>query len=157
MALRWTRTGLRTTPCSMLQGKGMEVQGTAVVWLIPDKCTKPRRVEGLVTPDMKEADILLSWVEMMKPCWGLLSEDFPAVKDQEESCKRTESRKKENGDGNSKFWAAQRSETFEERENRLNKELKEEMMAKYSSIFVEKLGEEDRILNVEAEIELKDD
>ena len=93
----------------------------------------------------------------MKPCWGLISEDFPAVRDQVESCKRTESRKKEDGDGNSKFWAAQRSETFEERENRLNKELKEVMMKKYSSVFVEKLGEEDRILDVEAEIELKDD
>ena len=62
----------------------MTVLGTAIVWVVPDNCSKPRRIEGLVTPDMKDADILLSWVEMMKPCWGLLPVNFPAVSDQEE-------------------------------------------------------------------------
>ena len=56
-------------------------------------------------------------------------------------------KKNEEGEG-SKFFAAQRTETFEERENRLNRELKEELMTKYASVFVDKLGEEDRIADV---------
>ena len=99
--------------------------------MVPNNCTKQRRVEALVTPDMKEADILLSWDEMRKPCWGFLPEDFPTVTDKEESCNREESRKKddeegkkEKEDGCNGFWAAQRKETFEEREHRLNNQLR---------------------------------
>ena len=44
----------------------MKIMGTATIWIIPDNHSKPRMIEGLVTPDMLDADILLSWVEMRK-------------------------------------------------------------------------------------------
>ena len=107
---------------------------------------------------MDDPDILLSWKEMMKPCWGLLPPSFPAVSrefDEEdnggESCRKTQLEQ------NNKFFAAQRTETPEEREDRLNRELREELLQKYASVFVEKLGEEDRLADVEVNLELKED
>ena len=66
-------------------GEEMEVWGTAILFIVPDNCIKKRRVEALVSPDLKDADILLFWQDMKKPCWGLLPENFPDITDKEEA------------------------------------------------------------------------
>ena len=40
-----------------------------------------------------KVDILLSWQDMCKPCWGLLPVDFPKLIDKEEQFNRVEGKK----------------------------------------------------------------
>ena len=142
----------------------MEVLGTAVLYLVPDNCTRKRRVEALVSPDLQEADILLSWQDMRRPCWGLLPKNFPDITDEEEVCNRVETseikkdeKREDKKESRPQFWAAQRKETFEEREARLNRKMRADLMEKYASVFTEKLEKEDRIWDVEAELEIRED
>ena len=58
-------------------GDNMTVLGTTVVYLHPDG-SDTRPVYGIVTDDLGEAEILLSYTDMRD--WGLLSSDFPKVK-----------------------------------------------------------------------------
>ncbi len=49
-------------------GEEMRVWGTAVIYMVPDNCQQKRRVEALVSPDLRDADILLCWQDMRRPC-----------------------------------------------------------------------------------------
>ena len=58
-------------------GDNMTVLGTVVIYLHPEGAdTRP--VYGIVTDDLGDAEILLSYADMKD--WGMLAEDFPKIK-----------------------------------------------------------------------------
>ena len=58
-------------------GDKMTVLGTVVIYLHPEGAdTRP--VFGIVTDDLGDAEILLSYSDMKD--WGMLAEDFPKIK-----------------------------------------------------------------------------
>ena len=60
------------------QDKEMAVQGTARLFVIPPGCRVLRMVTGVVSTSLV-GEVLLGWTAMQD--WGLIGEDFPAVKD----------------------------------------------------------------------------
>ena len=73
-------------------GEKMIVVGTTAVLTTPSGCNTKRSVDALFCPDLNEHDILSSWRDMKCQIWGLLSLDFPQVKNIEEgSCRKIES------------------------------------------------------------------
>ena len=63
----------------------MTVLGTTVVYLHPDK-SDTHTVYGIVTDDLGEAEILLSYSDMED--WGLLLSDFPKVRPMKAEAKK---------------------------------------------------------------------
>ena len=61
------------------QGQSMEVSGTCLVYVIPENCKIPRRVNFLVTPSLAEEKIILGWQEIQQ--WGILKKDINMIKD----------------------------------------------------------------------------
>ena len=66
-------------------GDSMTVLGTIVVCLHPDK-SDTRPIYGIITDDLGEAEILLSYSDMKD--WGLLSSDFPKVRPMKAEAKK---------------------------------------------------------------------
>ena len=63
------------------QGKEMGIDGTCVIYVIPDGCSKPRTLKCLATPSLDEEELLLGWVDMVN--WGILRRDFHILSDED--------------------------------------------------------------------------
>ena len=48
-------------------GENMVVKGTATIFVTPNGCRTRRAVECLVSSDLSESDLLLSWRDMKRP------------------------------------------------------------------------------------------
>ena len=59
----------------------MKVDGTCVVYVIPEGCTKPRTLKCLVTPSLEDEEILLGWSDMV--AWKILKKDFHVLSDED--------------------------------------------------------------------------
>ena len=59
----------------------MIVEGTCVIHMVPEGCTKSRTLKCLVTPSLEEEEILLGWGDMVE--WGILRRDFNVLSDED--------------------------------------------------------------------------
>ena len=119
-------------------GENMVVKGTATIYVVQSGCRTRRAVECLVSPDLSDSDLLLSWRDMKMPIWGLLPVDFPKVRDMDEvSCQKLQAAKKEEDDDEKK-----------------NREMKETLINEFSTVFCQQLGPEDRMPGSPAELEV---
>ena len=63
------------------QGNEMGVDGTCIIYVIPEGCSKPRTLKCLATPSLEEEEVLLGWRDMVG--WGILKRDFNILSDED--------------------------------------------------------------------------
>ena len=56
------------------QGREMGIDGTCVIYVVPEGCSKPRTLKCLATPSLDEEELLLGLVDMVE--WGILKKNF---------------------------------------------------------------------------------
>merc|ERR1712121_276542 len=145
-------------------GEKMTVLGTSIIYLEPEG-SDTRPVMGIVTDDLGDQEILLSFSDMRD--WGMLAKDFPKVPRMSEKAKKVVTPrksvklpvgKKASPVKSPKRKLGARAETAgkhtEQSDEREAEKLKKYLMTEFEDVFRETLGREDRMAVDPAELVL---
>ena len=111
----------------------------------------------LVTPSLEDEEVLLGWGDMVE--WGILKEDFHILSDKDVESNLVDREKVSRSSASSvppPSTALPKKQNVEVMEKQL-KALKEEILKEFDDIFVNELGEEDRIAGDPINLEVVDE
>ena len=155
------------------QGASMVVEGTCVIHVVPEGCTKPRTLKLLVTPSLEEEEILLGWSNIVE--WGILKRDFNVLSDEDFPGGRAANVKKTTSTSNlttsssiggltavnsnhSSYGSI--GQGFFNETNDVDRRLegvRTKLMEFYDDVFTDELGEDDRMMGDPVQLEVRSD
>ena len=150
--------------------KSMAVDGTCVIHMFPEGCSKPRTLKCLITPSLEEEEVLLECGDMV--AWGILKKDFHILSDEvlpdAQSTDVRKSTAKVNPTTSSAIGGVGADNSDHSSDGTIGKGLFEDqdvekrlegvrnrLLARYDDIFTDKLGESDRMRGDPVQLEIK--